>query len=118
MQVFSGMVIVKMRFLLCILPLVLLSEVCFGETQSDHLVERLNHLKGVEKARFLLKISKDNWDSNPRKSLAYAQDAYQIALRENNKILQADALNRVGTAYYFLEIPDSALAFFQQSNTI
>jgi len=92
----------KMKFFWIILFSVFLAEVCVGASQSDSLNEKLNRLKGDEKVQILLKISKDNWDINPRNSLVFANDSYQIAQSKNNKILQADPLNRIGAAYISL----------------
>jgi serine phosphatase RsbU (regulator of sigma subunit)/tetratricopeptide (TPR) repeat protein len=52
---------------------------------------------------------------DPYKTREYADKAYDLASRKNDKHGQADALHKKGVSYYYLDSYDTALNYYHQS---
>jgi len=63
----------------------------------------------------LLKLAKSHWYQNPLHSIKTAKYALAVSLYGKYQKKQADAINVIGAAYYFLEEMDSAIHYFTQS---
>lgn len=85
------------------------------QAQNDSIIDMFGGSSGKEKSTLLLHLSKENWYSNPRSSIQYARQAGNIGTQLGDDTLRAKALGQIGSAYYFLQIPDSAVLYLKKA---
>jgi len=85
------------KYLIVILVIVLFFPLYSQLTKIDSLETMLETSKGKDKFDILIKLSKNNQNINPVKSLDYAKEAYRISTKLGEKE-QANALNYIGVS--------------------
>lgn len=106
------------RLLLIILYLFSLIVISKAQHNATELEKRLKTENGKDKFETLYKLSKAYLSISPKKSLAYGNEAYDIAKKLKNRSMQANALNIIGTAYYKQNKYKSAIKYYEKELAI
>jgi serine phosphatase RsbU (regulator of sigma subunit) len=102
------------RILSLILLLICLIPIAYGQENASELEKELKSSKGKDKFDILYNLSKIYLKQTPKKSVDYGKKAISEAKKLNNRDLQADANNLVGTAYYNLDDYKGALKYYEE----
>ena len=86
-----------------------------AESTIDSLINKINEADAHDKVDLLNEISREYWSVSLEKSLVYAREALELAIRLNNKNGIANALNRIGNAEYLNSNYQEALAHYNKS---
>lgn len=84
----------------------------------DELEVRSETAEGEEKARLLLRMAALHRMKHPEKTIAFANEALQIALQLGQKPLEVNALNSRAMGYFFQSDYSQALDLHQQALTL
>ncbi|HTL82716.1 MAG TPA: tetratricopeptide repeat protein [Bacteroidia bacterium] len=68
-----------------------------------------------EQARLMNLLADGYKGVDPMKTREFAEKAYGIGSKLNNKQIQADALHKKGLSYYYLDSYDTAISYYRQS---
>ncbi|MBN1253296.1 MAG: tetratricopeptide repeat protein [Bacteroidales bacterium] len=83
--------------------------------QSIEILEKkLQTAEEIEKNEILYKLSKEYLPISTEKSLKYGNKAYELAKKMNDKNMQANSLNMIGTAYFKQENYKSAIKYYEK----
>jgi serine phosphatase RsbU (regulator of sigma subunit) len=106
-----------MRFRLSLLFLFALVRISAQTTPAiDSLEQLLDAEKNEARQIELYNLLAAEYKSiDPYKTREYANTAYELSSRSNNKHGQADALHKRGVSYYYLDSYDTALLCYRQS---
>ncbi len=86
----------------------------FAQQNAVELEKRLKKSQGQERFEILYDLTKIYIRISPKKSISYGKKAIDIAKKQNDKNLQADVNNLVGTAYYNLDDYRGALKYYEE----
>jgi signal transduction histidine kinase len=84
-------------------------------TRIDSLKLKVVSSKGSQKTDYLLALAREILSQDPNTGLSYARNALENAKQANYDNGIARALNRIGSAYIYLNVFDSALIFLNES---
>ena len=84
-----------------ILFIVLLPGISIAQSNTDSLEALLPNKTGVEKIRILNSLVTQYWAVDPRISLDYGEQALNLAIKSNERLLQAVALKNIAISQYF-----------------
>ena len=88
------------KIIIIVLSIILMSNFTFAQKNIKVLERKLKRAKGTNKIEILYQLSKAYLTKSSKKSIKYGKLAYKLAKKSNNKNLQANALNMIGTAYF------------------
>lgn|GEM_PF-1487361 len=85
------------------LGIFLISAVCYHASgqKADSLEALLSHRTGTMKLKILLELSQLLSDSDPRRGLSFARDAYELAVKLHDEPARAQALENTGWCNFY-----------------
>jgi signal transduction histidine kinase len=84
----------------------------------DSLERQLNKAEEINKTDILIQLSKAYWTIAPSKGMFYANEAIQLAEKQNEPQKKAKALLYGGVNAWFMGVYDDAIDYYQKSLTI
>ncbi len=105
-----------MRYLISFLFCLLIFSVLAQNTNNiDSLENSLQKAGETDKLDILLQLSKAHWNVIPHKGINYANQAYKLAEKHDNKKNQAKALLYGGVNYWSMGSYDQAIEYYHKS---
>ena len=105
-----------MKKIIILFILLFVSIVVFSENALiDSLRAEIEKTTGIEKVKAINRLSKEYWNVEPEKTLEYGNKALKLSRKIKYKKGEAEAINNIGGAYYYLNDFDTAVEHFIQS---
>ena len=105
-----------MKKILCILFLLTLTLTLFSQNEKiDSLKNELQRIPEKEKVQILNELGKAFWGINPEKTIEYGTQALNLAKKLKDKKGEAQSLNNIGVANYYLGNYEAALDFMKKA---
>ena len=109
----------QQRFVFCVFVFCLVFGVSYAQiNKQDSLETLLSKTDGLQKGKLLIVLSEEIAYNNPAQALKYAQEAFEIAEQYENQLVQANALQNIGTIYRILGDYVKAMDFTLRALTI
>lgn len=103
------------RIVFALVCLVLFGMLSAQSTEIDSLRQVVDTSTGIERVRALNQFAKLYWNIDPDSAKIYSMEALALARKHHDKLGEAQSLNNIGIANYYMGDNETAMRFFTQS---
>lgn len=105
-----------MKRLCSLFVLMFFASAGFGQTTAiDSLRLQLRTTTGIQRVKILNQYAKMFWTTDPDSAKIYSTEALQLARKHHDKMGEAQSLNNLGIAHYYMGENNDAMRYFEQS---